>query len=637
MQDSVRDVYKQHWPFSSSNMRSKKEFQRPPVVSRPNSVTKRKRTTQRCPLPLTPAPQADDTRTDDTFKADDSLQRVDMATRNGFSQLNMNTLHRLGWSQEESGDTGQNEIKDDGDSLYKITKVEFRRFSEQVRDVSMNLKNRFRSSAYQKLYSSGKPGGGGGGVVGGGGGVGGGRTGDSLNQVYHSHLAASLKAFQHKQWLPLKHDEFEPTITRCRPISGRADRRPPSSRPSSAVPKPPQRPRSVPPGAYRPSCGLRTSETLDVTPGDFDTLSPNVLADLLGRSRITPHNFGDRVKDDDVSTSGIDSPNSDNHDSSSDSDSEPEPPVDSNRPVPQLQLRPEKLDAIYVPEDRRDRRRFDFDAEHVDIPAYEFETTLPEPFGRLDLKVIARQKYDWRDILSVRPMAKAVETILDRLVDIEKLQSETVEWETKRLRQRTKQRVPSAKSRDRRCCNNCLQPACVGDCPEKALQPNTCTLCRQQLCTGSCHDNRYEAYMRQVHQEEQIESILSNPVPRICITCQKKHNAKLINANNAILRRPKSGNTTYSRGRGSVKPRDLRPRSVTDVTSEIIKDIEKLGVEPLQPGRPNTGKYQRPRSRNSLLPGKSYFSNRKDSLTELEKARKRKLRSLRVKRPKSVV
>lgn len=62
---------------------------RPPVVSRPNSVTKRKRTTQRCPLPLTPAPQADDTRTDDTFKADDSLQRVDMATRNGFSQLNM--------------------------------------------------------------------------------------------------------------------------------------------------------------------------------------------------------------------------------------------------------------------------------------------------------------------------------------------------------------------------------------------------------------------------------------------------------------------------------------------------------------------------------------------------------------------
>ncbi|XP_067650805.1 uncharacterized protein [Haliotis asinina] len=596
----------------------------PPVVSRPNSVTKRKRTTQRCSLPFTPGQQADDGRADDTLKADDSLQRVDMAARNGFSQLNMNTLHRLGWSQEGTGLTGQSEIQDDGDSIYKITKVEFRRFSEQVRDVSMNLKNRFRSSTYQKVYSSGKPGGGGG-------------TGDSLNQVYHSHLAASLKAFQHKQWLPLKHDEFEPTVTRCRPISGRADRRPPSSRPSSAVPRPPQRPRSVPPGAYRPSNGLRTSETPDVTQGNFDTLSPNVLADLLGKSTITPHSFGDRVKDDDMSTSGIDSPNSENDDSSSDSEREPEPPVDSNRPVPQLQLRPEKLDAIYVPEDRKDRRRFDFDAEHVDIPPYEFESALPEPFGRLDLKVIARQKYDWRDILSVRPKAKVVETILDRLIDIEKLQSETVEWETKRLRQRTKQRIPSAKPRDRRCCNTCLQPACVGDCPEKALQPNTCTLCRQQLCTGSCHDNRYESYTRQVHQEEQIESILCNPVPRICITCQKKHNAKLINANNAILRRPKSGNTTYSRGRSSVKPRDLRPRSITDVTSEIIKDIEKLGVEPVQPNRPNTGKYQRPRSRNSLLPGKSYFSNRKDSLTELEKARKRKLRSLRVKRPKSVV
>ena len=38
-----------------------------------------------------------------------------------------------------------------------------------------------------------------------------------------------------------------------------------------------------------------------------------------------------------------------------------------------LKLRPEKLDAIYVPEDKRDMRRFDFDAENTQSPPYEFK------------------------------------------------------------------------------------------------------------------------------------------------------------------------------------------------------------------------------------------------------------------------
>ena len=34
-------------------------------------------------------------------------------------------------------------------SVWYIDQVEFRRLQEQVRDVSMNLKNKFRTSAYQ--------------------------------------------------------------------------------------------------------------------------------------------------------------------------------------------------------------------------------------------------------------------------------------------------------------------------------------------------------------------------------------------------------------------------------------------------------------------------------------------------------
>ena len=36
-------------------------------------------------------------------------------------------------------------------SVWYIDQVEFRRLQEQVRDVSMNLKNKFRTSAYQVL------------------------------------------------------------------------------------------------------------------------------------------------------------------------------------------------------------------------------------------------------------------------------------------------------------------------------------------------------------------------------------------------------------------------------------------------------------------------------------------------------
>ena len=44
-------------------------------------------------------------------------------------------------------------------SVWYIDQVEFRRLQEQVRDVSMNLKNKFRTSAYQvfnilDIYSS---------------------------------------------------------------------------------------------------------------------------------------------------------------------------------------------------------------------------------------------------------------------------------------------------------------------------------------------------------------------------------------------------------------------------------------------------------------------------------------------------
>ena len=39
-------------------------------------------------------------------------------------------------------------------SVWYVDQAEFRKLQEQVRDVSMNLKNRFRASAYEVRNSS---------------------------------------------------------------------------------------------------------------------------------------------------------------------------------------------------------------------------------------------------------------------------------------------------------------------------------------------------------------------------------------------------------------------------------------------------------------------------------------------------
>ena len=222
------------------------------------------------------------------------------------------------------------------------------------------------------------------------------------------------------------------------------------------------------------------------------------------------------------------------------------------------------------------------------------------------------------------PVTVVLMGILDRLVDLERLQIETEEWEQRRLSQVNKKskRAATAKSgtRDKRCCNKCLQPACVGDCPEKNVQSTVCEMCRQTFCVSSqCKETKYEQRMRLPRDEERAQTPKPQ-LPRACKSCQAKTNAKLINANNIILGRPKSGNVTFSRGQSAPKPRDLRPTNDNSTNQDIIRDFEKLGLAPTQPNRQNSAaRIQRPRSRNGMLPGKSFHSQRRDSLTEIDK------------------
>ncbi|KAK6186363.1 hypothetical protein SNE40_008411 [Patella caerulea] len=452
------------------------------------------------------------------------------------------------------------------------------------------------------------------------------KTTDSLSQVYHSQLAASLKAFQDKKWRPLNENRIEPMVLRCRPQSSASSSRPKSSickgitSSMTPTPNPPSRPRSVPSDKLQPTNSYRRPETPEVKPGKFDTLDPEILAKLIGKERpesvygercVTDQSDVDASDEDVCSASGIDS-------DASTLENGVEPEVDSDRKVPDLNLRPETLDAIYVPEDRKERKRYDFDANNVDIPPYEFQCPIPKAYQHLEFSIIAKQGLSWRSLTEM-PQSKNIERFFDRLISLEKMQQETVESEIRvksrpQSRRQLSSRTGSAKSRDKRCSNSCLQLACVGDCPDKTAN-DICKTCLQTFCNGSCLMS-YEQHMRQPRTEE-APKVAPRQNPRCCSSCLKKHTAKFINANNTLLGRPRSGNATFSRGINYIKPRDLRPKSAAVISSTSLQQLEDLGIEPCQStSRPSTAMSGRPRSRNGLLPGKSFSSNRKCSITD---------------------
>ena len=349
-------------------------------------------------------------------------------------------------------------------------------------------------------------------------------------------------------------------------------------------------------------------------------------------------------KDDTSTTSGIDSGASDQVSQSSDEDSDFEPDIDPDITIPKLNLRPEKLDAIYIPEPKRGWRQYDFDMANIDLPPYEFKSPFPEFVEEIDLKQMAKLNWNWRNHLKAKtgPRDPDLESILDRLVEFEKLQKDTVEWETKRamqLKRAIPKRIYSAKTKDKRCDSNCLQTTCFGDCPEKLVQSNSCENCRQALCTGTCKDLKYDQRMRQPRVEEERPVTFKSLFPRACVSCQKRHNAKFINANNLILGAQRFNNATYSRGQSALRTKDLRPKCSPTLTKDVLQEFEKLNVEPTQPSRPSTSiSFARPRSRNAMLPGKSFNSQRKNSLTDVDKIRqtsKRKNVKSKTKRPKT--
>ena len=441
-----------------------------------------------------------------------------------------------------------------------------------------------------------------------------------------------------------------------------------------------QRPRSVPASAlYRSSTPAEVTES---EVGPYDTLTPDILYEL-SNCYAKDTWFGERpysalsvtsgldksAKDSDLSsTSGLGSDKDSDKDEDvedetkvlakdsdlSDDEDIPEPSVDKERSAPDLFLRPEKLDSMYVPEGRKGMIKYDFDAENVDIPEYEFAYILPEELQSLDVRAASATDRNWRQLTKNRPKEPSEMQFIDRLIEIERLKTQTEEWESKRdarlrhLRRNrltlsrissATSRVQSAKSRDRdrRCCKGCLQPACVGDCPDRGLLADDTT-----QNGGERPETPYDFHRRSNRADSEQTKPQRKPRPKSCNQCQRRHNAKLINANNVVLGRPRSSYATYSRGQGSHPPKDMRPE--TPVTHhELDRSFERLGIESYKAhadtgddhnhSNSNSAEPRLYRGRAATIPGKSYFSNRRYSLTTSNI--QSRINSFRKKRPKS--
>lgn len=97
----------------------------------------------------------------------------------------------------------------------------------------------------------------------------------------------------------------------------------------------------------------------------------------------------------------------------------------------------------------------------------------------------------------------------------------------------------------------------------------------------------------------------------------------IISSVNSNTNRLRSSKTTYSFGQKSQRPTvDLRPRSMHQVTREMKVKFEQANLSPVvvvplfeDESQSMLSKRSVPRATNGLLPGKSFRSQRRDSLT----------------------
>ncbi|KAL8602921.1 hypothetical protein ACOMHN_062616 [Nucella lapillus] len=235
-------------------------------------------------------------------------------------------------------------------------------------------------------------------------------------------------------------------------------------------------------------------------------------------------------------------------------------------------LRPEQLEVESCAVDRRSSTQFDFDASRIDLRIYEFQNPLPDCLSRIDLRRCARDKIGWRHMTNSRNILDTtVEGLTDRLVALEKLQMKTEDWEIRKLQGRLRRQDVGPSSSGSRSANG-----------RHRDRRNQCQLCLQNSCSGDCglgpsQDKATSSSLKEWRRflnGHDHQDFGENP-----------SQSSLLKAYTTYVRRPKS-KPTLPRPKSSVLARGktshphVRPASATaKVRCLLVKDLEGLGLE----------------------------------------------------------
>lgn len=306
--------------------------------------------------------------------------------------------------------------------------------------------------------------------------------------------------------------------------------------------------------------------------------------ELVERSQVLNGNGSSSSgvgSDGEVSDAGLDNTSRDDIDTESPPqlDKTHDPLADLKLQLAILNLRPEQIEPTEISE-RREIKCFDFSAGNMKNPAYDFKCPVPFPLDSLDLRWHAAENSDWRVGCSGTESADpGVGAMLDRLVQLERLQMETRECEDRRLRLMRKRPVSRGnKARDRRGCNVCLQPGCTGGCSSKRLDETCCEKCHQTLCNGVCRAIKCDPRMR----DDRRAAPNPAPTPPHCYKPGDKQPETSKLPGRTPLVRPKTAVAVVGRGRSLSESRELRPISAS-VSGYLPKEAEKSGFELTRP------------------------------------------------------
>ncbi|XP_071786045.1 uncharacterized protein [Asterias amurensis] len=487
-------------------------------------------------------------------------------------------------------------------TLYKITQDTFRKLSQQVQEVNAQI-SKFHNNGFKSYHMDG-----------------------NVSPVIRAtQLAASLPHQSPRISREPATDDMAPQCTSVQ----RANRRRPHSHSLTSN----QRQSSLPqrPHSTTALYGRATSE--------FDQLTPKMIGALsdgkqrtLDQSQLGPFDIIANEAKPEILEVGEDQSDTD--------DEESEMPRHYRvRPPPDFDLPAEDMDIHDI------RGRFQHRSSSAGKKKQEpYPEPLSEPYCYFDLLELSLLKEDWRH--AVRTVPDGIEAqLIDRLIEMERLQIASAELE-RGVRVATPKRVMSAMQirkgwntaasvpteraqsalarprQSKNCSPACLQPLCSGTCETKqdSLAHGGCHHCKQEYCQGSCTEFGYHLHIRQPRDEEVN---IPPPRPKSCKSCNSRTSSRksTINNNTVILGRPKSAFATFSSAKqrsGKSKSISSEARSVSDQMAqlELSSTPDAGGDKPARPKTAPGSSRSKPRGRNSMLPGKSFTSQRRHSLTD---------------------